>query len=43
MARVAVMRRLCESLWHMLGKKEHYRLVDYGVDDGGKKTRRPAA
>lgn len=27
-ARVAVMRRLCESIWHMLKKKEDYRPVD---------------
>jgi transposase len=27
-ARVAVMRRLCESIWHMLSKKEDYRPVD---------------
>lgn len=27
-ARVAVMRRLCESIWHMLGKKEDYIPVD---------------
>jgi len=26
-ARVAVMRRLCESIWHMLSKKEDYRPV----------------
>lgn len=26
-ARVAVMRRLCESLWHMLSKQEPYRRV----------------
>ena len=26
-ARVAVMRRLCEALWHMLSKQEAYRLV----------------
>jgi transposase len=26
-ARVAVMRRLCESIWHMLKKKEPYQLV----------------
>lgn len=24
-ARVAVMRRLCEALWHMLSRQEHYR------------------
>lgn len=28
-ARVAVMRRLCESLWHMLNKQEPYRPVDW--------------
>ncbi len=27
-ARVAVMRRLCESMWHMLSKKEDYQPVD---------------
>lgn len=42
-ARVAVMRRLCESLWHMLGKKENYRLVECRGNDGGQETRRPAA
>lgn len=42
-ARVAVMRRLCESLWHMLSKKEDYRPVDSRDDGGGKQARRPAA
>jgi transposase len=27
-ARVGVMRRLCESIWHMLSKKENYERVD---------------
>ena len=42
-ARVAVMRRLCESLWHMLSKKEDYRFVDGKHAGDGKKTCRPAA
>ena len=40
-ARVAVMRRLCESIWHMLSKKEAYRPVDCRGD--GKEACRPAA
>ncbi len=42
-ARVAVMRRLCESIWHMLSKKEDYRPVDCRGDGDGKSTCRPAA
>lgn len=42
-ARVAVMRRLCESLWHMLTKKESYVLVDDRDEGVGKGRRRPAA
>ncbi len=42
-ARVAVMRRLCESLWHMLREKEDYRPVDCRGDGAGKKACRPAA
>lgn len=38
-ARVAVMRRLCEALWHMLSKQESYRPV--GSEKA--KTRSPAA
>lgn len=41
--RVAVMRRLCESLWHMLSEKEDYRPVDCRGDGDGKKACRPAA
>ena len=42
-ARVAVMRRLCESIWHMLSKKEDYRAVDDRQDEGDDEVRRPAA
>jgi len=42
-ARVGVMRRLCESLWHMLSKKEDYRPVDCRGDGDGKRACRPAA
>jgi transposase len=42
-ARVAVMRRLCESIWHMLSKKEDYQQVDCRGDGDGKRTCRPAA
>ncbi len=40
-ARVAVMRRLCESIWHMLSKEEDYRPVDQRGD--GDQVCRPAA
>jgi len=42
-ARVAVMRRTCESIWHMLSKKEDYLSVDDRGDGGGKKACRSAA
>jgi len=42
-ARVAVMRRLCESIWHMLSKEEDYRPVDSRGDGGRKGTCRSAA
>ena len=42
-ARVAVMRRLCESLWHMLSKKEDYQYVDDRGDGDGRKACRSAA
>ncbi len=42
-ARVAVMRRLCESIWHMLSKKEDYRPVDCRGDDNRKGACRSAA
>ena len=42
-ARVAVMRRLCESIWHMLSKKEDYRPVDCRGNGNGKETCRSAA
>ena len=42
-ARVAVMRRLCESIWQMLSKKEDYRPVDDRGDAGGKQACRAAA
>ncbi len=41
-ARVAVMRRLCESLWHMLKKKEDYKFVNDRVRSRQAQTR-PAA
>ncbi len=41
-ARVAVMRRLCEALWHMLTQQEAYRPVAVKGSDPGR-TRRPAA
>ncbi len=40
---MAVMRRLCESIWHMLNKKEDYRAVDDRQDEGDDEARRPAA
>jgi transposase len=43
-ARVALMRRLCESIWHMLSKGEDYRYVDdRGKDKRQSRSRRPAA
>jgi len=42
-ARVGVMRRLCESIWHMLNKKENYRLVDDRQSEVQDGVRRPAA
>jgi len=43
-ARVAVMRRVCESLWHMLSKQEDYRYVDdRGTQQRPSAARRPAA
>ncbi|MEE9296622.1 MAG: IS110 family transposase [Phycisphaerae bacterium] len=42
-ARVAVMRRLCESIWHMLTNKEDYRPVDVRTKDGANHRRRSAA
>ena len=42
-ARVAVMRRLCESIWHMLRKKEDYQPVDCRGGDDGPRTCRSAA
>jgi transposase len=42
-ARVAVMRRLCESIWHMLSKKEDYQHVDDRGDGDGNRACRPAA
>ncbi len=42
-ARVAVMRRLCESIWHMLSRKEDYQHVDCRGEGDGKKACRPAA
>ena len=42
-ARVAVMRRFCESIWHMLSKKEDYQQVDCRGEGNGKKACRPAA
>ncbi len=42
-ARVAVMRRLCESIWHMLSKKEDYLSVDDRGDGDAKRICRPAA
>ncbi len=42
-ARVAVMRRLCESIWHMLSKKEDYQYVDCRGDGAGKQACRSAA
>ena len=41
-ARVAVMRRLCEALWHMLSRQEPYRPVATKVPDPGP-TKRSAA
>jgi len=40
-ARVAVMRRLCEALWHMLRQQEPYRPV--GSTKPAKKSRTPCA
>jgi len=42
-ARVAVMRRLCESIWHMLTKKEDYLPVDCRGNGNGKEACRSAA
>jgi transposase len=42
-ARVAVMRRLCEALWHMLSQRETYRPVDLGRRMSGTPQSRPAA
>ena len=42
-ARVAVMRRLCESIWQMLSKKENYLPVDDRGDEGNKPAGRAAA
>ena len=42
-ARVAVMRRLCESIWHMLSKQEDYRPVGSRAEDGTNTRRRSAA
>ena len=42
-ARVAVMRRLCESIWHMLSNKEDYRPVDGRAKEGINNRRRSAA
>ena len=40
-ARVAVMRRLCEALWHMLSKREPYQPV--GSTEPAKRNRTPCA
>jgi len=42
-ARVAVMRRLCESIWQMLSKREDYLPVDKRSVDGRDPLRRTAA
>jgi len=42
-ARVGVMRRLCESIWHMLSKDEDYRAVNERSKEHEGKARRPAA
>ena len=42
-ARVAVMRRLCESIWHMLTEQEDYRPVDTRAHHGTRKAGRSAA
>ena len=42
-ARVAVMRRLCESLWHMLRHNENYLEVSRRMDGNIHKPIRPAA
>jgi transposase len=42
-ARVAVMRRLCESIWPMLSKKEDYLPVDDRGDEGNQPACRAAA
>jgi transposase len=42
-ARVAVMRRLCESLWHMLSKREAYQPVGSQQAASARPHSRPAA
>lgn len=42
-ARVAVMRRLCESIWHMLRHNENYLEVSRRMDGNAHKPIRPAA
>lgn len=42
-ARVAVMRRLCESIWQMLTKNEDYVAVNDRGRQGDDEARRPAA
>lgn len=42
-ARVAIMRRLCEALWHMMVKQEPYRPVTVPDGPDPRRTKRPAA